>query len=213
MTARPDDAQLDALVADAQATRSQALRFVPEVGGFRALTPAEDAELIDAIRLPEQRRADDHEHLAREHEAAVRAGDRDGAETAAAHLEVLAEERSRDLRSDPLWTRAELDGMDVSGLSDDQARAWEYLDATCELSDDRDQAEHVGDPEWCGEIEVERKAVDAAYLSHLQAMAAARADRQGPAMPAEVQDVRARVEGRWSMARNAPEVEDEERER
>lgn len=44
-------------------------------------------------------------------------------------------------------------------------------------------------------------------------MAAARTDRQGPTTPAEAQDVRARVEGRWSMARNAPEVEDEERER
>lgn len=138
MTAWPDDAQLDALVADAQVTRSQALRFDPEVGGFRALTPAEDAELIDAIRLPEQRRADDYEHLTREHEAAVRVGDRDDAETATAHLEVLAEERHRDLRSAPVWTRAELDGMDVSGFSDDQARAWEYLDAICELSDDYD---------------------------------------------------------------------------
>ena len=213
MTAWPDDAQLDALVADAQATRSQALRFDPEVGGFRALTPAEDAELLDAIRVPEQRRADDHEHVAREHEADVRVGDRDGAETAAAHLEVLAEERRRDRRSDPVLSRAELDGLDVSGLSDDQAGAWEYLDAICELSDDRDQAEHVGDPEWCGEIEIEaeRTAVDDAYLGHLQAMAAARTDRQDSATPAEVQDVRARVEGRWSMTRHAPE--DEERER
>ena len=94
MSTWPDDATLDALLEAASHTRSGALRFDLEApGGFRVLTAAEDTELINAIRLPEQRHTEDREHLIDERDTARRIGDQDGAETAEAHLEVLAAER------------------------------------------------------------------------------------------------------------------------
>ena len=100
----PDDATLDALFAAARDTRSQALRFDPEAPvGFRVLTADEDAELVRAIAMPEQRHEEDREHLIRERDDAERVGDRDGAETATAHLEALDAEHQRDLP----WRRAD----------------------------------------------------------------------------------------------------------
>ena len=94
MSTWPDDSTLDALLEAASSTRSQALRFDPEVpGGFRVLTADEDAELINAIRLPAQRYEEDRKHLAEERDTARQIGDFDGVETADAHLEVLAAER------------------------------------------------------------------------------------------------------------------------
>jgi hypothetical protein len=93
---------MDALVEQAAQSKSGALRFDPETpGGFRVLTEQEDAELIDAIRLPVQRYDDDREHLTRERDDAERVGDVDGAETADAHLEVLAAERRLAQRYGP----------------------------------------------------------------------------------------------------------------
>ena len=67
------------------------MRFAPEApGGFRVLTAEEDAELVRAIALPQQRYEQDREHLLDEREHARRVGDLDGVETAEAHLEVLA---------------------------------------------------------------------------------------------------------------------------
>lgn len=164
----PDDAQLDALIEAASHTKSQAIRFDPEApGGFRALTEQEDADLIDAIRLPAQRHDDDREHLTRERNDAERGGDRDGAETAAAHLEVLDEERARDTRSDPLPTREELDAMEVSELTGTEARAWGYLDARRDIAEEREQAETEADPERVTELDAERDAVDRTYLAAL----------------------------------------------
>lgn len=104
MTSRqwPSDEELDALFTAASHTKSQALRFDPEVpGGFRVLTPEEDQQLIDSFRLPEQRYAEDREHLLQERADAERVGDLDGAETADAHLEVLAAERRLAERNTP----------------------------------------------------------------------------------------------------------------
>ncbi|MCD2191352.1 hypothetical protein [Actinomycetospora soli] len=98
----PDDATLDALLEAAANTKSGALRFDPEApGGFRVLTAEEDQELIDAIRLPEQRYDDDREHLINERDTARRVGDLDGAGTADAHLEVLAAEQRLEHRHTP----------------------------------------------------------------------------------------------------------------
>ena len=166
----PDDATLDALFEAATATRSQALRFDPEApGGFRVLTATEDAELIDALRLPEQRHTDDREHLTRERDDALRVGDRDGAETAAAHLEVLADEYDRDQRHDPalgpdLPSRAELDVM--APRTRDEARAWEFLDARREIADQRARADAAGDVEQVHDLDDEERAVTDVWCTH-----------------------------------------------
>ena len=103
MSTWPDDTQFDALLAAASHTRSQALRFDPEApGGFRVLTAEEDAELIRAIALPQQRYQEDRKHLLDEREHARRSGDLDAVETAEAHLEVLAaEQRASHQFTDP----------------------------------------------------------------------------------------------------------------
>jgi hypothetical protein len=98
----PSDAEMDALFAAAAQTKSQALRFDPETpGGFRVLTPDEDRELINALRLPEQRRDGDREHLIRERDDAKQVGDLDAAEAADAHLEVLAAEQRLAAQYEP----------------------------------------------------------------------------------------------------------------
>lgn len=111
----PTDAEMDRLTEQAAATRSQALRFDPEsLGGFRALTPEEDRELINALAGSDQRYAEDREHLIRECDDAIERGDLDAAEAADAHLGVLDAERRLADRHTPApepdwWDRARFD--------------------------------------------------------------------------------------------------------
>ena len=170
MTAWPDDATLDALFEAASSTKSQALRFDPEVpGGFRVLTADEDAELIDAIRLPAQRFDDDREHLVGERDTARRVGDFKGAETAEAHLEAIDDEQRRDERSDPrlgpdLPSRADLDAMVPRTRG--EARAFEYLDARREIADQRQLAEQRGEVEQVADLDDEERAVTNVWRAH-----------------------------------------------
>lgn len=158
----------DELIANAGPSR--AVRFDPSVpGGLRALTPEEDAALIDAIRLPDQRHGDDREHLARELVDAERVGDQDGRDTAAAHLEALDEEQARDQRADPrIPSRDELDAtydrLIYDGATEEEARAFEYLDARRDLADERTQAEQQMDRSWLDEIDTQQSALDRNYL-------------------------------------------------
>lgn len=129
--------------------------------------------LDDALHLPHQRHSDDREHLARELVDAERAGDHDGRDTAAAHLEALDEEHTRDQRADPrIPSRAELDAaferIDAGGWTEEQARAWEYLDARRELVDERTQAERQMDRSWLDEIDAQHAALDRNYLHHAE---------------------------------------------
>lgn len=165
-----DDAQLDALLDAAARTRSHAVRFDPQVpGGFRALDPAEDRELIDAIRLPAQRYDEARGHLSRERDEAELVGDRDGVDSSRAHLDVLDEEQRRDERNDPtLPSRAELDAVDLTQLTEPEARAWEYLDARRDLADEREQANAGGDIERVAGLDAEREVVDGNYRAELQ---------------------------------------------
>jgi hypothetical protein len=55
--------------------------------------------------------------------------------------------------------------MDVSALSDTEARAWEYLDARRDIADEREQAETEADPERVTELDAERDTVDRNYLA------------------------------------------------
>jgi hypothetical protein len=162
----PTDTELSALLEQAAATKSQALRFDPEApGGFRVLTAEEDRELIDAIRLPEQRFEEDRAHLTRERDDAERVGDQMGVGTADAHLQALDDEQRRDERSDPhLPTREELDAVDVTRLSEPESRAWEFLDAHRDIADERAQAEAAGDVERVTELDTERDVVSSNYL-------------------------------------------------
>lgn len=172
MSARqwPSDAELDALLEQAAHTKSGALRYDPEApGGFRVLTADEDRALIDAIRLPEQRYVEDREHLTREHDEAALTGNGDGVDMSRAHLEVLDEEQRRDERYDPMLpSREELDSVDLSQLSEPEARAWEYLDARRDLADEREQAQAGADPERVAELDVERDALDSTYLAAVE---------------------------------------------
>ena len=125
MSGFPDDATLEALFEAASHTRSQALRFDPEApGGFRVLTAEEDRELIDALRLPAQRYTADREHLLDERDTARRIGDLDAADTAEAHLEVLAAERRLAQRHTPNPGDRDMDGPGIDDLEIDDEE-WE----------------------------------------------------------------------------------------
>jgi hypothetical protein len=163
----PSDAEMDALLAAAAQTKSHALRFDPEApGGFRVLTAEEDNELIDAIRLPAQRYEEAREHLTHERDDAQRDGNREGVDTSRAHLDVLDEEQRRDERYDPaLPSREELDAVDIAQLTEPEARAWEYLDARRDLTDEREQALAGGDMERVAGLDGERAVLDSAYVA------------------------------------------------
>ncbi len=147
----PTDAELDALMASAENTRSKAVRFDPEgPGGFKALTEQEDAELINSIALPRQRHTEDREQLVQARDRAERAGDLDRADELAENLRALDDERARDQRADPrLPTRDQIDRLwqrgDEVGWTEPTARAVEYLDARRDTADERRAAFDRGD--------------------------------------------------------------------
>lgn len=150
--------------------QSYDLTFSPPKSASRSYAAAtsdaeEDRALIASIALPGQRMGEDREHLAREQVAAERVGDRDGAETAAAHLEVLDEEQARDQRSDPrLPSRAEIDAIyergDREGWTEESARAVEYLDLRRDIADEREVAEKGGDEAKVAYLDRQREQVD-----------------------------------------------------
>lgn len=94
-------------------------------------------------------------------------------DTAATPLEAIDAEQARDERAESrIPSRAELDATHerllAAGHTDEQARAWEYLDARRDLADERAQAEQAMDRAWVDEIDAQRDALDSNYLAAIE---------------------------------------------